>query len=559
MGKVEVIEAGMLSSVQDLGRFGYRHIGVPCSGAFDQRSCRLGNRLLGNAASDAAIEMTVLGGVYRFTAATTICLTGAVAHDAMISDAAGEHHLDHNTPAVVNAGSVLRVGHFTRGVRGYLCVAGGIAGPLVLRSRSVLVSLPDAGLGRALRSGDVLRYITSSDHAPARSHTVLDEIAPAKVLRIVPSMHTQRFSEAQLVQLCSKPFSVDRQSNRMGVRLKGNTLGGEIPDRVASVGTLTGYVQVPASGDPIVLGVDGPTSGGYPVIACMIEADLSVLAQCAPGEEVRFEWVDPETARAALLELDAMLPPVRQTAGASGIKGAISQCVLLGCDTGEAELGAGRERETELLTHISAVSIACGGHAGDDESMRHAIESAQQHGCVIGAHPSYPDREGFGRLSMKIDQGALARSLDAQLRAFAAHADASEATVSYIKAHGALYHDVARDIEFAHWYWARCARVFPHARFVGPLGSTALNALQRSGVPTLIEGFCDRVYEPDGTLRSRSAGGALIEVPEQAADQAIRLIREHRCDLLCVHSDTPNAIEIARAVSARLSEMGVLG
>lgn len=231
--------------------------------------------------------------------------------------------------------------------------------------------------------------------------------------------------------------------------------------------------------------------------------------------------------------------------------------VYLGCDTGEEDTGPGRIREMALLPHVTAVSIACGGHAGDHDSMREAIAAALEHGCVIGAHPSYPDRSGFGRRAMKIERGLLESSLLDQLNAFSEIADASEASVFFVKAHGALYHAISRDVALAHWYWACCESVFPAARFVGPFGSTALAELRASGVPVLVEGFCDRVYESDGVLRPRNVAGACISDPERAAAQAERIIRESGCDLLCVHSDTHNAIAVAQAVNERIHELGM--
>ncbi|MFG0299599.1 MAG: 5-oxoprolinase/urea amidolyase family protein [Phycisphaerales bacterium JB047] len=553
MGTIEVIEAGMLSSVQDLGRTGYGAFGVPMSGAFDSVALRLGNRLLGNAESNAGIELTMLGGAFQFSSASMVCLTGARAERAVIVCDGHAQRLAHGIPTAIAAGSLLRIGPLSGGVRGYLCIAGGIQSPELLGSRSALVSLPNAGLGQQLMPGDRLKFIVHDSSIPGMPRSVSSPCEPqTKVLRIVPSMHTARFRESQLKDLCAQPFSVSDDSNRAGVRLTGRSLRGTIPGRVASVGTLPGYVQVPSSGEPIVLGVDGPTTGGYPVIGCVIEADLPVLAQCGPREEVCFAWTRLEAARRALIDQEAMIQ-----ATTAPVRVAARQSVLLGCDTGEAESGAGRKQELELLPYVNAVSIACGGHAGNDESMRHAIASAAGFGCVVGAHPSYPDRVGFGRRSVSIDRATLARSLAGQLEAFARHAEEHGVAVSYIKAHGALYHDVAQNVEFAHWYWARCALVFPGARFVGALGSPALAALKESGVPTLTEGFCDRVYEPDGGLRSRSAMDAMIEDAAQAVSQAERLICEHGCDLLCVHSDTPDALGIARAVSARLHAMGM--
>lgn len=230
--------------------------------------------------------------------------------------------------------------------------------------------------------------------------------------------------------------------------------------------------------------------------------------------------------------------------------------VHLGCDTGEAPAGSGRDTESALLEHVTAVSVACGGHAGDEESMRHAILGAKAHGCLIGAHPSYPDREGFGRRRIEIGLGELLQSLEQQLIAFQAVAERYAAEVSFIKPHGALYHAMASDAAFARRCGACFGSCIPGAALVGPIRSAALDALREDGIAMLLEGFCDRMYAPDGTLRPRTAGDAIIHDPLLAADQAERLVLAHGCDLLCVHSDTPNAMAIAEAVADRLRALG---
>lgn len=231
--------------------------------------------------------------------------------------------------------------------------------------------------------------------------------------------------------------------------------------------------------------------------------------------------------------------------------------VHLGCDTGEAPAGEGRLAELALLGHVTAVSIACGGHAGDEDSMHHAVLGAVEHGCLIGAHPSYPDRVGFGRRRIEIGLDDLRDSLVEQLRGFGRVAQRCGAKVSFIKPHGALYHAMAHDAAFARWCRACFESCLPGTALVGPIGSEAIAALREDGAEVMFEGFCDRVYEPDGSLRSRSVADACIHDPALSAAQAERLIREHGCRLLCVHSDTPNAMGIARAVGDRLRALGV--
>lgn len=315
MGAIEVIEAGLQSSVQDLGRPGYRASGVPIGGAFDQLALRIGNRLLGNDEDDAGIEMTLVGGVYRFDQPAMVCLSGAQADRAEIECHKGRFAIEHLRTAAVPAGGVLRIGRLRDGVRAYLCVGGGIRTERVLGSRSALVSLPDAGLGRALRQGDRLGIgerdrSGSADAEQPWMPQLRSTGEGTRVLRVVPGAHSGLFSEQHRTQLSEKLFTVSAQSNRAGVRLGGERLSGALPARIPSEGVLPGYVQVPSSGEPIVLGVDGPVTGGYPVIGCVIEADLPVLGQCGPGDRVRFALIDRASAIRALREQEAMIRAV---------------------------------------------------------------------------------------------------------------------------------------------------------------------------------------------------------------------------------------------------------
>ena len=232
-----------------------------------------------------------------------------------------------------------------------------------------------------------------------------------------------------------------------------------------------------------------------------------------------------------------------------------SENVRLGCDTGEAADALGRQREAQLLDFVQVVHIACGGHAGDAESMSNAISLAKHQGCCIGAHPSYPDREGFGRREVQISRSELFESIRSQLSVFASIASELDASILHLKPHGALYHRVSTDQDLALGLGELMGDMFPRAAVVLPAGAPVISALRDRSISVLREAFCDRAYEADGTLRPRSRRGSVIRDPLLAADQAERLINEVGCDLLCVHSDTPDAVEIARAVSQRLDRL----
>ncbi len=309
---IEIIKPGMLSSVQDAGRMGHTHAGVPRSGALDSAALQLGNACLGNRESDAAIEMTMIGAELRFTGGSLICLTGAKVSEAVLIRANQRMVVPMHTAVSVQPGDQLEVGRLRDGARCYLCVRGGVLTPRILGSRSALVSVPDAGLGAALLPGDRLPIAEHDLSIHKQVESTVNSSGPVgmpRVLRVVAGAHYELFLPMQQESFSDLVFTVADQSNRAGVRLVGAALDGDLPERMQSQGTLPGYVQVPPSGQPIVLGVDGPTSGGYPVIACVIEADLPVLAQCALREQVRFQWVSRESA---LLARNALHKRIRQ-------------------------------------------------------------------------------------------------------------------------------------------------------------------------------------------------------------------------------------------------------
>jgi UPF0271 protein len=226
------------------------------------------------------------------------------------------------------------------------------------------------------------------------------------------------------------------------------------------------------------------------------------------------------------------------------------RAVDLNADAGE---GPGEE---PLYALITSANIACGGHAGNEATMREAVRLALRHGVAIGAHPSYPDREGFGRVSRSLAPPALARSVAAQVAALAQIAEAFGARVTHVKPHGALYGDAAARREVAIAVAEGVASVSSALVLVGLAGSSALRAWRERGFDVASEGFADRMYAADGTLLPRAEAGALITDPAAAAAQAVRLAEEGSCATICVHADTPGAAAIAAAVRRGLEQAG---
>jgi biotin-dependent carboxylase-like uncharacterized protein len=311
---LRVLDPGGLTTVQDLGRPGLGASGVPPGGAADAVSLRVGNRLVGNADTDAALEMTLTGGAFALDAPALLCLAGAGAPDAAIETDGVRRPLRRWTPTVVSAGASVRIGRLAGGARAYLCVGGSVRTEPMLGSRSTLpaVRLGD-GLGAApLRAGDAVPIGGAAPglRVGALSPTVaraLDHAIGRRTLRVLPGAHADAFGADARGALARTEFRVDPRSDRSGVRLGGAGLPGEAAALEKSEGAVPGTVQVPPSGAPIVLGVDGPTVGGYPAIASVIGADLPALGQCRPGDAVRFAWTDLAGAFAAWRELEALV------------------------------------------------------------------------------------------------------------------------------------------------------------------------------------------------------------------------------------------------------------
>ncbi|MER7845820.1 biotin-dependent carboxyltransferase family protein [Kitasatospora sp. NPDC096077] len=278
---VTVISAGLLTTVQDLGRPGHAHLGVPRSGALDQPAHRLANRLVGNPATAATLETTVLGCTLRADRAVTVAVAGAPCAVRVDGRPAA-----WGAPVRLPAGAVLEVGPATRGVRSYLAFAGGVAADPVLGSRSTdLLS----GLGPApLAPGDALPL--GEPVGPAAGVDVLPVPAPPEPL-LLPVLFGPRedwFTARSPAVLTGSDYRVSPTSNRIGLRLEGPPLERARDGELPSEGMVLGAIQVPPDGRPVVFLADHPTTGGYPVIGVVPAAALPAAAQAVPGTPVRF-------------------------------------------------------------------------------------------------------------------------------------------------------------------------------------------------------------------------------------------------------------------------------
>jgi len=220
-----------------------------------------------------------------------------------------------------------------------------------------------------------------------------------------------------------------------------------------------------------------------------------------------------------------------------------------------ADLGEGEQCDEQLLAIVTSCNVACGGHAGNSVSMEATLRAAERNDIVVGAHPSYPDRDGFGRRSQFVRGRVLRESIRAQLLALQNIALTVNVDIAHIKPHGALYNDVADDAGLARDLVAASSSVLPNAALVGLPDSRIAAVAEESGVRFYNEGFVDRAYQPDGRLVPRSNPGAVHSDIPKMTEQAIALLGS--VDTLCIHGDTPNAVDIAAAVRQALIEHGV--
>ena len=319
---VTVVRPGLLTTIQDAGRWGYQDLGVPVSGPMDHVAPRLANTLVGNPRDAATLEATWLGPELRMEQETRVAVAGGDLHATLDSADVPLH-----TPVRCRAGSVLRFGDRRSGARAYVAFDGGIAVPRVLGSRATHVLSGLGGfVGRALKAGDrvplgdpesdvaTLRADPSVAHAdtratlPAAGPDQQARSAGGARLRVLPGPQAERFGPSALEVLQGTRYTVSPQSDRMGYRLTGGApvpgaTGGDMISEAAFVGS----VQVPPAGGPILLMADRQTTGGYPQVAVVITADLPLAGQLGPGDWIEFEVCTRGDAIAALIEQEGKL------------------------------------------------------------------------------------------------------------------------------------------------------------------------------------------------------------------------------------------------------------
>lgn len=285
---IRVAKPGFSTTIQDLGRYGYAHLGVSPAGAADPLSFRIANLLVGNDENAPALEMTLLGATLQFEESAVIALTGASCECK-----AGSAQVPGYAAFDVPAGAVLEWGSITDGARRYLSIQGGFDVPQCMGSASTSVAGHFGGLeGRRLRSGDVLHI---RPHGPMRGRSLrplaLDEFRVPRPLRVTKGPQQGWFSADAFEKLFSSAYLVSEQSDRSGLRLKGEPVRPREPSELLTEGVPLGAIQVPQDGQPIILFVDQQTTGGYPKMANVIASDMHRVGQLRPRDELRFAEV----------------------------------------------------------------------------------------------------------------------------------------------------------------------------------------------------------------------------------------------------------------------------
>jgi len=238
-------------------------------------------------------------------------------------------------------------------------------------------------------------------------------------------------------------------------------------------------------------------------------------------------------------------------------------------DLGESPEALASGADFELMRYITSANVACGGHAGDENTMRQTIAAAKELNVAVGAHPSYPDRENFGRLDSPMPPAALEDSVRQQIASLVRVAGQFGVRLIHVKAHGALYHATNKDREIALAVGRAVQEIDPQLIMVGQAGASALEVWREMGLRSAAEAFADRAYLADGRLADRGTPGAVLTDADEVAGRAVALARDHRvtavdgteitvrASSICVHGDTPGAASLARSVRRALEAAGV--
>ncbi len=309
MNAIKINSAGLLSSIQDCGRFGYQRYGVSTSGAMDSYSLKMANLLVGNDPNSAVIEATLTGPEINFLSDCLIAICGA----DMTPQINGNLVPNNETIEVKNGDTLSFLG-LKNGCRSYIAFAGGIAVPTVMGSKSTYFRAKIGGLdGRPLKQGDIIHLEESSGKKIIKKIPInlITEFKNNISLRVIPGPEIKKFDSSAIHTFLTSEYTVTVQSDRMGLRLSGQpVLSRLFSHDIISSGISQGTIQLPGNGQPIILMADRQTTGGYARIANVIGSDLHLVAQLKPGDKIHFEEISIEKAQIELIktELNFLTP-----------------------------------------------------------------------------------------------------------------------------------------------------------------------------------------------------------------------------------------------------------
>jgi antagonist of KipI len=314
MEALKVIHKSALTTIQDLGRYGFMRYGVSICGALDKFALRIGNLLVGNSEGEAALEVTILGPKLIALKGVRLAFTGADLSPMI-----------NGIPSpmwcciTVKEGDIISFGTLRSGCRAYLCISGGIDVPLTMLSRSTHIRMGLGGFGRALAKGDVIQVKEWGRDLGKliSSNKLMEEQIPTYMkdwlVRIVLGPQTEYFTSKGLKTFLEGEYIITPESDRMGYRLNGPKIEHKLGADVITEATPPGSVEVPGDGKPIILLADALTTGGYPKIAVVISADQDSLAQAKPGDKIRFEKVNIFQAHKLLTEKENTVKKIRSS------------------------------------------------------------------------------------------------------------------------------------------------------------------------------------------------------------------------------------------------------
>ena len=293
---IKIIKAGLLTTIQDMGRYGYQETGMAVSGVMDTRSASLANILVGNEETEGVLEVTIMGPTIEFTEDNIIAVTGGD-----LGAAIDGTPIERYAAIRVKAGQTLSFAMPKSGARAYVAFAGGLDVPVVMGSKSTNLKSKIGGFeGRKLEAGDEIGFAAPKASLPniaGRKLPVPEFSAKEHEIRVVLGPQDDCFPQSSIDTFFNNVYTISNEYDRMGCRMQGEVIKHKVGGDIITDGISFGAVQVPSHGNPIVMMADHQTTGGYTKIGNVISVDLPILAQCMPGHKIHFKWISIEAAQ----------------------------------------------------------------------------------------------------------------------------------------------------------------------------------------------------------------------------------------------------------------------